>query len=91
MKDGKMAQPRRRATGMEKKIAALTMEAKSSMLRAAPHQVDELMINRAGGKLLFNFAVNLAVKRQLVARAGLIDDGSSARWPQPRCRRGTAC
>ena len=61
----------------EEEIAALAAgdEIHIHAARGLAHQVDELMIDRAGGKLLFNFAVNLAVERQLVARAGLLDDG----------------
>ena len=78
LEDGKMAQPQTaRDRHGEEEIAALAAgdEIHIHAARGLAHQVDELMIDRAGGKLLFNFAVNLAVERQLVARAGLLDDG----------------
>ena len=43
--------------------------------RGFGHQVDQLTINRAGCKLLFDFAVDFVVKPELIARASLLDDG----------------
>ena len=39
------------------------------------HQVDQPGIDRAGGKLGFDLAVDLVIKSETVARAGFFNDG----------------
>lgn len=78
LKDGQMTQPQLARHGHgEEEVATLAAgdEIHVHFARGFGHQVDQLTINRAGCKLLFDFAVDFVVKPELIARASLLDDG----------------